>query len=117
MFEGNGMQRAAGATLEHDNRFALIGDGEGRDLADPGGLAVQQRAQHGEGVLPYLLGIVLDPAGLRVVLRVLKCLAIKRTPVRIEEQGLRGGGALIQREKDAHGRSRSATSHSTRKPT
>src|SRR5262249_41205939 len=61
--------RCAGATVPEDGRLALVRDRDRVDAVEPGG------ARGGDHALPDLLGVVLDPAGSREVLRQLRVAA------------------------------------------
>jgi hypothetical protein len=65
------VQRFAAGAVPEDGRLALVGDADGGDPA--GGDALSRRTLRGDGELrlPDVVGVVLDPAGLRIVLRVL----------------------------------------------
>ena len=59
----------AGALVPHNRRLALVGDSDGSQGIGVD-TAVLQRLPHGcKGRCPDLLGVVLDPAGLRIMLR------------------------------------------------
>jgi hypothetical protein len=89
--------------FEDDHRLALIADTHGTQGRGGGGLASQQFGDGGEGVLPNLLGVVFDPARLRIDLPVIARDAVDDAMLRIEEQGLGGRGALIESEEQRHG--------------
>src|SRR5690606_13687477 len=97
------MHGGAGLAVPEDRRLALVGDADGRD-----GLAVQ--ARRGERALDAdahraedFLGIVLDPAGLRIMLRKLALVPAQNPPVEIHDEDGRAGRALVDGEQVAHG--------------
>src|SRR6185312_6357518 len=108
--------RAAGLALPYDRGLALIGDADRRDLL---GLELQlgkHRAAGVEGCLPDLLRLVLDPAGLRVMLLELALRLGARLAVAVEQHGPRAGSALVDGEdvsRSAGGHSRSSESPRT----
>jgi hypothetical protein len=89
------VDRRAGLAVPDQRGFALVGD------ADPGQLTglepgLGERAlDHRQGAAPDVLGVVLDPARLRVVLgELLLCLA-ERPAAPVEQHGAAAGGALV----------------------
>ena len=68
-----------------------------------GDLVVEHRADDLERVAPDVLGIMLDPAGARIMLRELARLDRQRRAGAVEADRAGGGGALIDRDDVAHG--------------
>src|SRR5262245_63941886 len=100
------MQGLARGLVPDDDRLALVGDADGGDarFAERG----DELTEHGLYGIPDLVGVVLDPPGLREVLREL---AIRRAhavaPV-VERDGPHSGGPGIDGDDDAliHGAER-----------
>jgi hypothetical protein len=95
-------RRLARAPVPQQRGLALVGDADG---ADVGG----RQPGLGDGFLrggqlrgPNLHRVVLDPAGLRKVLRQLALRHRDDAALRIEDDAARAGGALVQREDVAH---------------
>src|SRR5262245_7121966 len=107
------MNRPARPALPHDGGLALVGDADGRDV---GAAYLRLRQRRARGALdrgPDLPGIMLDPAGLREVLRKLRVAAGEHPAVGIDDEGGRTGGALVERQ-DVPARAHGATSRLAR---
>ncbi len=59
----------AGGAVPDDDGFALVGDADAGDVARAHAAGVDRLARGGQDVAPDILRIVLDPAGLRIMLR------------------------------------------------
>jgi len=55
--------------IPEQRRLALVGDSDRRQVGGPGPCSLDRSCRGTEDALPDLLGIVLDPAGTRKVLR------------------------------------------------
>ncbi len=88
---------AAGA-LPDDRGLALIGDAERGDALHAHGAAREDLTHARERVAPDILGVVLHPAGGRVVLLVLAPCNGHRTRPWIEGDGAGRGRALVDGE-------------------
>lgn len=78
--------------------FALIGDADTGDSDRANAALCDGVPGGGQHVLPYVLGIMFDPAGLRVMLGKFSLCSRDRARFRIEHDGTGRGGALIDRE-------------------
>ena len=84
--------------IPNDRRLPLVGDPDRGDRA-PGGVAPRERgARGGDGGRPDLVGIVLDPARARVVLREFRVAAGGHPALRVHAERGRARGALIEGE-------------------
>jgi hypothetical protein len=94
--------RLAALAVPEERGLALVGDADRHHAFQrhPGALerAARHRALRGEN----LLGIVLDPAGLRVDLRELLLRDAHQRAVLVEDDGARARGALVERKNGAH---------------
>ncbi len=97
------VDRRAGRAVPHDGRLALVRDPDRGDLG-PGyaGLRERRPGRPLDG-RPDLLRIVLDPAGLRIVLRELGVAPREHAAVEIDDERGRSGGALIESKNVATG--------------
>ena len=89
------MDRRPGRALPQHRRLALVGD------ADRGDRSVRSGRRFTAGrndAPPDLLRVVLDPAGLRIMLGQLDLRGAPRPPRRIEEDCSGAGGALVDRQ-------------------
>ena len=82
---------AGGAVPEH-RRLTLIRDRNRVHVVEPRSL---RRREH---ALPDLLGVVLDPAGLREVLRQLGIAAANHVQLIVDDEAGRSGRSLVDRE-------------------
>ena len=88
--------RRAGGPIPEHRGLALVGDADRIDGAVTG--QRHQAPRRGQAVAPDVLGVVLDPAGPRVVLRQLD-LPLPGGPARgVEENAAAAGGALVDRQ-------------------
>src|SRR6185437_15133463 len=88
--------RHAGVAVPEERRLALVRD---RDRAR----RLDERLLRGvEDAPPDLLGVVLDEAGLRKVLRQLRITAAANRELLVDEQAGRAGRALVDREDELH---------------
>ena len=62
------------------------------------GIASGDFADDSQDILPDFLGVVFHPAGLRINLPMLARGVVQNLPARVEENRLRGGGALVEGE-------------------
>jgi hypothetical protein len=97
------MQRAAGLAIEDQNGFALVGDAQSGEPGKSFAVASGDFTDHGEHIAPDFFGVVFDPAGLRINLAMIARGFVEDFAGRIEEDGLRGGGALVDGEEEGHG--------------
>ena len=82
------LQRSPGATIPDDRRLALIRDPDRPRARTPRARALRERVTGGgQHALPDLLGIVLDPSGLREVLTDLAVAATDRSQARRRRRG------------------------------
>jgi len=95
-------QRPAAAAAPQHGGLALVGDADGADVA-------RAQARAGDGLArgvelggPDLLGVVLDPAGLRVVLAQLALREGDDAALGVEDDAARTRGALVQGQQMAH---------------
>jgi hypothetical protein len=91
------MDRLPGAAVPHDRRLALVRDADGGErgrfhLGFP-----QRLPRDRERDAPDLLGVVLHPAGLRVVLLELRVAAPGDPPAPVEDEHRRARRALVDR--------------------
>src|SRR4051812_36799115 len=90
-----GIQRPAASPLKYHDCLPLVRDAQAGDLANSRRLTREQRTKRLHDVLPDFLRVMLDPARLWIVLPVIERFFIEQPPVRLEEQCLRGRGALV----------------------
>jgi hypothetical protein len=88
----------AGVLVPDDGGLALVGDADGGEVVGAEVVVPQHLGGDLLGLLPDLLGVVLDPAGLGVDLLVLHLGDAGRGAVVLEEHGPGRGGALVDRE-------------------
>ncbi len=97
----HGLPRSA---FPQQGRLALVGDAEGGDVvrlqAGPG----EGFPRHGQLVAPDVQGVMLDPAGLGIVLAQLLLRLGANAAIAVEDDGAGTGGALVEREKAIHRR-------------
>ena len=80
------MNRLPGGPIPDQRGLALVGDADGGDLAPPH-LRRRQGALDGlDHALPDLLGLVLDPPGLREMLRELAGRAAEGAPLDVHDR-------------------------------
>src|SRR4029079_14893509 len=86
----------------HHGGLALVGDADRGDILGGGAGLLQRLAadRHRRG--PDVLGLVLDPAGGRKMLRKLLLRGGGDRDVAAEHDGARGGGALIDGQDEGH---------------
>ena len=92
------MDRRAARPLPDQRRLALIGDADGGDVRDVDAGPRDRRAAGRDDARPDFFGVVLDMAGRRIMLRDLLLRARHGQKARIEQDGARRGGALIDRQ-------------------
>jgi hypothetical protein len=92
------VQRAAGFAIEDENGFALVRDAEDGKAGKCFAVASGDVADHGEHIAPDFFGVVFDPTWLRINLAVIAGGFVKHPARGVEEDGLRGGGALVEGE-------------------
>jgi hypothetical protein len=100
--DDGGHDGLAGMTVPDDESLGLIGDAEAGDLGAAGGGQHLAHALHDVG--QHLLGILLDPAGLRRLCRERAGSRVKQTAGSVDGDGLRVGRALIGADEDGHGK-------------
>ena len=88
----DGVRSVAARPLPHDRGLALIGDADGRPSV------AASLAADGEGRLPDLLRVMLDPAVGRKDLRQLALRHGADMPFAVEDDGARAGRALVDGE-------------------
>jgi len=104
------MDGLARVAVPDDDGLALVGEGEGRDLAGLTLGARQHVEQHGALGLPENFGIVLDPAGVGIELGKLLLFGGMDLQFPVKQDGPRTGRPLIEgkdelRHKDLMGSS------------
>src|SRR5690606_8282264 len=102
------VDRLAAAAIPHDRRLALVRDADRGHVGGGRARLGQRLARRAQLAVPDLRGIVLDPAGLREVLRELVLRDRGDPAVALEEQRARGGRALVEGEQVAAHAARSA---------
>ena len=90
----------SGLAVPDNHRLALVGDADRRDLAAVGVGCLFQR---GDGIAPDILGIMLDPAGLRVMLREFASHRLARDAVGAERHAPSRSRALVDCQDDGVG--------------
>ncbi len=95
--------RSAGAPVPGDDRLALVGDADRRHGAGTAD-GVDDLAERGDDGAPDLVGVVLDPAGLRVVLAELLVGRGDRAAAVVDRTAAHPGGAGVDGDDDAHRR-------------
>lgn len=96
------MQRPTGCSVEYDDRFALIRDADARDLGGSWWIAGDKVAAGVQDVLPDFLGIVLYPAGLRIMLPMRPGFLVEANAVFIEQQRFGCRGTLVDGKDAGH---------------
>ena len=89
-------QRLAGGAVPEHGGFALVGDADGSDTICSHTVFAQHGAGDGELALPDFLGVMLDPAGLRIRLRELLLGNATGLAAAVKKDGARTGGALVE---------------------
>jgi len=90
--------------IPYQRGFALVGDADAGDVGRPGARHRHRLAQHRQGVLEQILGLVLHPAAIGEMLRqVAPCGGHRRQGGRAEGDAARGGGALVEGEDQVLG--------------
>jgi hypothetical protein len=90
----------SGATVPDHDGFALVGHGESRDGRGSAAGAFDDLEQHRELRLPENLGIVLDPARLRIDLGKFALGGGDGAEFAVEQQRARTGRALVEGEDE-----------------
>src|SRR5258706_1687645 len=96
------MQRPAGLAVPEERRLALVGDAGGDDVFGLELGRLQRLARDVALRAEEIVGIVLDPTGLRVVLLELALRGRDRGAGLVEHDFARAGGSLVEREHVAH---------------
>ena len=94
--------RLAGLPVPDHGRFALVGQADRLDVAHVDPRPAHRLAQRVHLALIDVLRIVLDPAGLRVVLRKLVVMRGDLAPLLVENHCPRAGGSLVKRHNVLH---------------
>ena len=94
------VDRTTGVAIPDDRGLALVGDADAHGL---GAGAGDRLARGGERRVEDLIGIVLDPAGLRKELRDLAIAARRDVAVLAHHQAGDAGGSGVNRENVTHG--------------
>ncbi len=94
------MHRLAGALVPDQRRLALVGDADRRHVPGRHPGLLHRRPAGLEGGAPEVLRLVLDPARGREMLRELGLGEARDRGVGPEQQGARGGGALVDGEDE-----------------
>src|SRR5579872_3757029 len=97
------VDRLAGDTIPDDRRLALIGDADGSDPARSEPDAFHHLLRHQELVRPDLLGIMLYPAGARIVLAKLPAALQPGSPLPPEEDRPGRSRTLVKGENQGLG--------------
>src|SRR3989442_1707893 len=92
------LDRSTGHAIPHDGRLALVRDADGGELGPGNPRLGQRRAGGALNGGPDFLGVVLDPARLREILRPPRVSAREHAAVGVDDQGGRPGRALIEGE-------------------
>ena len=92
------MHRLAGLAVPDDDGLALVGDAERRDIGRPDPGLANRGATGGDDGAPDFLGIMLDPAGLRKILRQFLLRDADHLHRPVEDEGPRRGGSLVYGE-------------------
>ena len=90
--------RRPGGTVPQDGRLALVGDADGRNITRRHPGLPQRRLRARELRRPNLVGVVLDPSGLRKDLPEFLLRRGDGMPGTVEQNGTRACGALVQRQ-------------------
>ena len=99
------MNRQAGGAIPYHRRFALVGDADRGDILRRETSFLQRVAADGDGRVPDVLRVVLDPAGGRKMLRKFLLRDRRDRKVGAKHHGARGRGALIDGQHEGHWRS------------
>ena len=94
------MERLACDAIPQHRGFALVGNADGRDGCGINACLLQHIACDTDLALPYLLGIVFDPARLRKMLCEFSLRQRADVAVVIEQNRARAGRALIDGEDE-----------------
>src|SRR5206468_896788 len=94
----HGLARGA---VPDEGRLALVRDPDRRDVLAARAGPPERAPRRAQLTLPDLRRIVLHPARLRKVLGELVLVDRRHRPLAVEEDGPRGGGALVEREQEA----------------
>ena len=87
--------RLAGGAVPQHGGFALVGDADGMELAGGDAGVVQHLMRHGELRLPDLVGIVLDMAGVWIILAEFPLGQPHHVAEMVEQDGARTAGATV----------------------
>ena len=98
------VHRLPGGAVPHHSGLALVGDADGGDVLGGEACLLQRLAADRDGRGPDVLGLVLDPARRRKMLREFLLRARCDRNVAAEHDGARGGRALIDGEDKGHWR-------------
>jgi hypothetical protein len=96
------VQRFAGGSIKNQDGFALISNAQILERRNFFGVAADNFLNDRQDVLPDFFGIVFDPAGLGINLPVRAGGLVQHMALRIEENRLRGGRALINGQAHVH---------------
>jgi len=97
------MDGRAGGTVPEHRGLALVGDGQRTKLPRLQTGALQGLACHSQLAAPDLVGIVLNPAGLRKVLGKLLLRQGHDPALAVKHERTRTGGALVEGKDVFHG--------------
>src|SRR5690606_20527800 len=97
--DDGGIRAASGLPIPDDGGFTLVRDADGGDVGGLHTAPCDRAARDVEGGGPDLLRIVLDPAGLRVMLRELALRGGKRLQAPVENDGAAAARALVDAEQ------------------
>ena len=89
------VHRLTGGAVPHHRGLALVGDADRGDVLCGEARLLQRLAADRDGRGPDVLGLVLDPARRRKMLRELLLRHGRDRDVAAKHDGARGGGALI----------------------
>src|SRR5579862_3409051 len=98
--DDGGVDRLTRGAIPHQGRFALIGDTDGGNGGRGQAGLGQSFAAHRQGRVPNLLGVVLDPTGMRITLGQLALGSGEDFGRAVEQDGARRGRALVDRQND-----------------
>ncbi len=96
------MHGPAGFPVPENDRLALVRDADRGERVRPQTGALQGLPRRAEGRLPDLLGVVLDPAGLREVRCDLLLRGAELSPALVEDDRARARSPLIESENVGH---------------
>ncbi len=97
------VDRAAVRLVPHHRGLALITQAQGREMTQWAPARLHGLAQHGDAGLPYLVGVVLDPAVGGIKLLQWTGGLGQNIARRREHHGPRAGGSLVKRQQEAVG--------------